>query len=71
MPGPMPVGPVRRGIMTQPENPTLGGPGMQLNPPILGGFKKGGKVKKTGLYRLHKGERVIKAGAKMKLKDLV
>lgn len=24
----------------------------------LGSFKKGGKVKKTGLYKLHKGERV-------------
>jgi hypothetical protein len=25
------------------------------------GFKKGGKVKKTGIYKLHKGERVIPA----------
>jgi hypothetical protein len=28
---------------------------------LLGGFKKGGKVKKTGPYKLHKGERVLTA----------
>lgn len=27
--------------------------------PILGSFKKGGKVKKTGAYILHKGEKVV------------
>jgi hypothetical protein len=27
--------------------------------PILGSFKRGGRVKKTGAYLLHKGERVI------------
>lgn len=27
-------------------------------------FKKGGRVKKTGVYKLHKGEKVIKAAAK-------
>lgn len=27
--------------------------------PIIGSFKKGGKVKKTGAYLLHKGETVI------------
>lgn len=26
---------------------------------IQGSFKKGGKVKKTGIYKLHKGERVL------------
>lgn len=26
---------------------------------LIGGFKKGGKVKKTGAYKLHKGERVL------------
>ncbi len=26
---------------------------------VLGSYKKGGKVKKTGLYRLHKGEKVL------------
>lgn len=26
---------------------------------LLGSFKKGGKVKKTGVYKLHKGERVL------------
>lgn len=28
-------------------------------PPVLGSMKKGGKIKKTGLYRLHKGEKVV------------
>lgn len=28
-------------------------------PEVLGSFKKGGNVKKTGLYQLHKGEKVI------------
>jgi len=28
-------------------------------PLVLGSFKKGGMVKKTGLYQLHKGEKVI------------
>jgi len=28
-------------------------------PEVLGSFKKGGMVKKTGLYQLHKGEKVI------------
>ncbi len=27
--------------------------------PVLGSFRKGGNVRKTGLYRLHKGERVV------------
>jgi hypothetical protein len=26
------------------------------------GFKRGGKVRRTGVYMLHKGERVIRAG---------
>jgi len=29
------------------------------NSPVLGGYKKGGSVKKTGLYKVHKGEEVI------------
>ena len=32
----------------------------------LQGFKKGGKVKKTGVYKLHKGEKVITAKAAAK-----
>ena len=39
--------------------PVLSGGTTRLNPrPILGSYKKGGKVKKTGLYMLHKGEKV-------------
>lgn len=29
--------------------------------PVIGSFRKGGHVKKTGAYILHKGERVIPA----------
>jgi len=37
-----------------------------LTPPLKS-FKKGGKVKKTGVYKLHKGEKVVPAKkAKMK-----
>lgn len=35
---------------------------------VLGSYKKGGKVKKTGLYKLHKGEKVLKKGAMGMLK---
>jgi hypothetical protein len=28
----------------------------------LGNLKEGGRIKKTGIYRLHRGERVIPAG---------
>lgn len=41
-------------------------PNQSKNPPMpvqaqrpLGSFKKGGHVKKTGMYRLHKGEHVV------------
>lgn len=48
---------------------SLQGNGMNLqgNRPnslnLQGSFKKGGKVKKTGAYKLHKGEKVITAKA--------
>ena len=34
-------------------------PKVVTNKTVLGSYKKGGKVKKTGLYKLHKGENVI------------
>lgn len=34
--------------------------------PIIGSFKKGGKVHKTGAYLLHKGEKVIPTGRSCK-----
>jgi hypothetical protein len=34
---------------------------------LLGSFKKGGRVKKTGKYKLHKGERVV---PRSRVKDL-
>lgn len=47
--------PVRRA-----PQPLMGGPGEQpmRGSGVLGSFKKGGRVKKTGLYKLHKGETV-------------
>lgn len=33
--------------------------------PVLGSYKKGGKIKKTGLYKLHKGE-VVKTKKQVK-----
>jgi hypothetical protein len=47
--GPAPVRPGIPPIGIQPIGPE----------PIRGSFKKGGKVKKTGNYKLHKGERVL------------
>jgi len=58
--------------------PPRGGMGFgQAGPPLpgerlvgLGSFKKGGKVKKTGKYKLEKGERVLtKAQQKKRKKD--
>lgn len=49
---PMPVMPVR--------NPMQG--------PVLGSFKRGGKVKKTGLYKLHRGEKVMSLASLRKAK---
>ncbi len=34
--------------------------------PILGSFKHGGKVKKTGIYKLHAGEKVMSLKQLMK-----
>lgn len=68
MPGPMPRwggNPISRPMQ---QGPGMRGP-MQGDPRrALASFKKGGKVKKTGIYKLHKGERVLRA--KMSLKDL-
>ena len=36
-------------------------------PKVQGSYKKGGKVKKTGIYRLHKKERVLNASQTKKM----
>lgn len=69
-----------RSVIGNPIGPISGGPrqnagALPMPGPmpmgrILGGFKKGGKVKKTGNYKLHKGERVVPKGGKMKLSAL-
>lgn len=33
---------------------------------VLGSFQKGGSVKKTGVYKLHKGEKVVSVKAMKK-----
>jgi hypothetical protein len=56
-----PQAPVVQGGMGQgqiPQDPRMQPPVVQ-GPRMLGSFKKGGKVKKTGAYKLHKGEKVI------------
>jgi len=61
-------GPVRFGGQVGP----MGGGGMRPQMPgqrPIASMKKGGKVKKTGLYKLHKGETVKKAKAKGKKSD--
>jgi hypothetical protein len=58
MPRPAPasdISPAANVVKAPPMRATGG-----LNKP-LANLKKGGKVKKTGLYRLHKGEKVISA----------
>lgn len=63
-----PIGPIRSGPMPDAGSALMPGP-MPVGR-ILGGFKKGGRVKKTGNYKLHKGERVVPKGGKMKLSAL-
>ncbi len=59
--GQPPVAPVGRPAMpvprATPQGPMQAGP--TPNGPLMGSFKKGGKVKKTGNYKLHAGERVL------------
>lgn len=66
-------GPIQRPIQPLAYEPLAGLPGV-VRPgfpvtkmgvpvrPILGSMKKGGKVKKTGVYKLHAGETVMAAG---------
>jgi hypothetical protein len=67
--GPMPVGepPLRVGGFggnTMPDpNPLAAGR------PVLGTMHKGGKIKKTGLYNMKKGEKVVPAKGKLTAKD--
>jgi hypothetical protein len=64
MPGPMPVGqPIQQGGGAQAPMRPFGRPAGPMERPIAS-MKKGGKVKKTGTYKLHKGERVVKAKSK-------
>lgn len=54
---PMPIGPgVPTGRSGVPRQAPVGRSPRSL---ILGSMKKGGKVKKTGLYKLHSGEKVV------------
>ena len=37
----------------------MGSPGPDEHGPSIGSFKRGGKVKKTGFAKVHKGEKVL------------
>jgi len=50
---------------------TAGVSKMQQTQDVLGSMKKGGKIKKTGLYRLHKGERVVPKSKAVKIGALM
>jgi hypothetical protein len=43
----------------------------ELAKETMGSFKRGGKVRRTGLYKLHKGERVIPAHKSHSTLDLL
>jgi hypothetical protein len=45
------------------------GAGPMQPEPVIRSMKKGGKVKKTGRYKLHKGERVVPAKKARKKSD--
>ena len=59
-------------VAREPETPTQVGAGdavaiseelaAELRSRGIKGFKKGGTVRRTGIYKLHKGEQVIPAG---------
>lgn len=51
--------PVRGTGPVGPQAPGEGEGGSMMRRGFLGSFKKGGKVKKTGLYLMHKGEKVV------------
>lgn len=61
---PQPVGPPRWNPVGDPR--PIGDPRMPLPvgpaQPVMGTFKKGGKVPKTGKYILHSGEKVVPKG---------
>lgn len=48
-------------IMRKSADETIASEGKNVDSGVLGSYKKGGKVKKTGPYKLHKGEEVIPA----------
>lgn len=54
--------PASTGIMREAEDTGAGvARNLQMKKDVLGSFKKGGTVKKTGVYKLHKDEQVIPA----------
>jgi hypothetical protein len=58
------------GIVRQPPAVAdrIGAPERRRDPDqVMGSFKRGGKAKRTGVYRLHKGERIVKASTAKKL----
>lgn len=54
-----PEAPIKNLIKNAPMPSGQLGENARLKRELLGSFKKGGKVKKTGIYKLHKGEEVL------------
>lgn len=54
-----PEAPIKNLIKNAPKVGGQLGENKKLRDELLGNYKKGGHVKKTGIYRLHKGEEVI------------
>lgn len=60
MPSPMPGGPPSAGMVSEGPPGAMGvRQGRPSGMPYYGMMKKGGRVKKSGLYHLKKGEHVI------------
>jgi len=67
----------RKGKLTEKEasrmdtsaDKTIATEGKNVKYKLLGSFKKGGKVKKTGAYILHKGERVVPPSGACKMRS--
>jgi hypothetical protein len=59
-----PQAPIKSLMANAPKVGGQMGENARMKRELLGSFKKGGTVKKTGIYKLHKGEEVVPAKKK-------
>jgi len=60
-----------REVLSRTMGPTMGDLAHSVGKEFVGSFKKGGRIKKTGLALVHKGETVVpKGGGKLRLSNL-